>query len=287
MYANATVETGTGTGDTITLSGAVSGRIPFSASFADGDLVAYFIEDSGGSIMVAGVGTYNSPANTITRNDSWNYNGTVVDDTPSSNIALSSGSHVIRCDVTRAGLHNSARATRSGAYYFDPHMHERNGTLGISATQRRYATPITLPVSGEYDAFVFEVTTANASCNIRLGIYDVGDDGFPNKLIAVHNTATTLSATGVQVFSFDGGSTFIPKGDYYIVFHHSDSFSLQMAQTDSSGHRFCGSGAVENCVVRFQDGNDTAYTTLPDNLNGANTWNGLTSNYLVMGLRAT
>ena len=58
MFSNFTEETCTGIGDTLELAGATAGHIPFSASFADGDLVSYVVEDSGGSIKVAGIGTY-------------------------------------------------------------------------------------------------------------------------------------------------------------------------------------------------------------------------------------
>ena len=99
MYANFTAQEGTGTGDTIELSDAIVDRILFSKSFADGDLVAYVLEDSGGVIKVAGVGTYVSATDDITRNDTWNWNGTVIDDNPSTNITLSGGTHTVRCDV--------------------------------------------------------------------------------------------------------------------------------------------------------------------------------------------
>ena len=100
MYANFTTEKCTGTGDTLELSGAVSGQIQFSKSFADGDFVAYVLEDSAVTIKVAGVGTYVAATDDITRNDTWNWNGTVVDDNPATNINLGAGSHTIRCDAT-------------------------------------------------------------------------------------------------------------------------------------------------------------------------------------------
>jgi len=62
------------------------------------------VEDSGGVIKVAGIGTYNSTGNTITRNDTWNYNGTVVDKNPATNITLSGGTHTVRCDATAATI---------------------------------------------------------------------------------------------------------------------------------------------------------------------------------------
>ena len=107
MYANFTEETATGTGATLALAGVTTGNIAFSKSFADGDLVAYVVEDSAGTIKVAGVGTYVSATDDITRSDTWNWNGTVIDDNPATNITLGGGTHTVRCDVvstTLAGL---------------------------------------------------------------------------------------------------------------------------------------------------------------------------------------
>lgn len=104
MLANFTEETCTGTAATLTLAGATTDSIAFSKSFADGEPVSYSLEDSAGVIKVSGIGTYNSAGNTITRNDDWNWNGTVIDNNPSTNITLSGGTHTIRCDVTAKRL---------------------------------------------------------------------------------------------------------------------------------------------------------------------------------------
>ena len=106
MFANFTEETCTGTGNTIELSGATSNRIKFNESFSNGDLISYVIEDSGGVIVVGGIGTYVSATDDITRNDTWNWNGTVVDESPASNITLSGGTHIIRCDVIASDITN-------------------------------------------------------------------------------------------------------------------------------------------------------------------------------------
>lgn len=93
MLSNFTRETCTGTGDAITLTGAVEGHIPFSASYANGDQVAYTIIDADGVKKVEGIGTYN--AGVITRNDTWSYDGTTVDKAPTENIALSASEHQV------------------------------------------------------------------------------------------------------------------------------------------------------------------------------------------------
>ena len=114
MFANFTEETCTGTGNTIELAGATSGNIPFSASFADGDLIAYVIEDSGGTIKVSGVGEYVAATDDIVRHDTWSWNGTSVNDDPfQTNLTLSAGIHIIRCDAVSSVLRSLSTNARS------------------------------------------------------------------------------------------------------------------------------------------------------------------------------
>ena len=94
MFANFIGETCTGTTSTISLTGAMRGTIIFSKAFNDGDSVSYFIEDGDGIQKCGGIGTYNS-IGTITRNDSWTWNGTTYDSSPSGNLVLSGGEHMI------------------------------------------------------------------------------------------------------------------------------------------------------------------------------------------------
>lgn len=103
MFRNFVEENGSGTGDTISLQGAIGDSLTFFQSFSDGDDVSYGIEDDAGK-KVVGVGTYNAGSNTITRNDSWNYNGVVINTSPSNNIQLSTGTHRVICTQFAAQL---------------------------------------------------------------------------------------------------------------------------------------------------------------------------------------
>lgn len=96
IYKNFVEQNGTGTGDTILLGTVISDSLSFSQSFADGESVSYAIEDDAGR-KVVGIGVFSLINNTITRTDSWSYNGAIVDDAPVLNILLSSGTHRIIC----------------------------------------------------------------------------------------------------------------------------------------------------------------------------------------------
>jgi len=105
MFANNIEEFCTGTAATITPTGITPGSILFSEKFVNLDTFSYVIEDADGTNLVGGEGTYNT-GGTITRNDTWTWNGSVYDDSPGSNLTLSGGTHVIRAVPIASDMDN-------------------------------------------------------------------------------------------------------------------------------------------------------------------------------------
>jgi len=103
MFANFIAETCTIVGDVVTLLGAVDESIEASEAYTDGQSIYYTIEDTTGPNKVTGTGIYNAN-NTITRTDTWSWNGTVYDTNPVSNITLDAGTHTIRVSITIEAL---------------------------------------------------------------------------------------------------------------------------------------------------------------------------------------
>lgn len=192
MYANFTEETATGTGDVITLSGATSGNIPFSASFSDGDLVAYVIEDGSG-VKVSGIGTYS--AGTITRNDDWNYNGSVVDKKPSANIALD-GNLTVRCTPQASRLPfpsivNSAQGAIAGQRNIKPY-----GRTGVEGDKDLSVHEVAVPhmlflvpsgISINYASFEVRTPSTDPDAVARVGISAIDANGEVSKLLSKSN----------------------------------------------------------------------------------------------------
>ena len=208
MYANFTEETCTGTGGTLTLTGVTTGNIAFSLSYADGDLVAYALEDSAGVIKVAGIGTYNTTGNTITRNDTFNYNGTVVDKNPSTNITLSAGSHTVRCDVVALNLNNSGvvGTTLSGSNIngCGPDALSGNDLANTTAFAGQLIFQYVLFAPRRIRRLGIEVQTADiANPNTRIGIYSV-KAGLPSKVlidevINVSSSGSTYATLATEI----------------------------------------------------------------------------------------
>lgn len=255
MFANFTEETCTGTGSTLALAGATTGNIVFSESFADGELVAYVLEDSGGTIKVAGVGAYVSATDDITRADTWNWNGTVIDDTPSTNITLSGGTHTVRCGSIDDDFETGGIV--SGRIYISSRHHERSSNASITINDISYF-PLEIR-DGKYDAFAFEVNTAGT--NIRLGLYSV-KNGLPDALLAVHDTSFSVGTTGLKQPSFDGGALNLRKGDYYIGANVDDNLSLRASQADSHSATQLGGADVSSQAAEYRK--VRTYTTMPD-----------------------
>ncbi len=204
MFANFTEETATDSAGVLTLAGATTGMIPFSASFVDGDLVSYAAEDARGN-KIAGIGTYNATNNTIMRGDTWNYNGSSVDKNPAANIALS-GTVTVRCDVTQHVLFQTPQQTQSKEA--PPIIMSGHRLSGWGAAQltivanRQYSLPFKLEIPAFINAFYLRIynATSFSSIKIRAGIA-VFTKGIPSSYIA--EGEVTISSSPTVIISAD------------------------------------------------------------------------------------
>jgi hypothetical protein len=267
MYANFTEETCTGTGDTLTPTGATTDNLAFSLSYADGDLVAYALNDSGGSIKITGVGTYNSGANTITRNDTYNYNGTVVDKNPSTNITLSGGTHTVRCDAVAKSFDQAVGTSRRGTR-ISGHFDADGGTLSFTTVANRiYYIPF-LNNSGSpmlLSSLAMNINTAgSASAKMILG-NATAFNGEPKNLlfqtpqIDVSSSGNKTGAITAKIPT--GWSLMLLITNEAIVVDATDRYSM-VGQNPIMGTQFTGS-AYFSRVLSFAS---TTFGTLSDPL---------------------
>ena len=228
-FLNFTEEACTGTAATLALAGATSGMLPFVRGLADGDEVYYVVEDSGGVIKIAGVGTYVSATDDITRNDTWNDNGTTTDDNPSTNITLSGGTHTVRCDVIGRLMYKTYAAVitdnTTGQFVGSEISSEADLTLTVGSTQANevYIMPFKTSFAGLIDAFVCEVRTAAVggadTLTVRMGIYEVdASTGRAGKLL-IDSAEVSITTTGVKEATLNGGGDYyLAEGMYYVAF---------------------------------------------------------------------
>jgi len=232
LFANFTEETCTGTGDTLELAGAISGSIPFSESFADGDLVAYVLEDSGGTIKVAGVGVYVAVTDDITRNDTWSWNGSVVDNNPAANITLSGGTHKVRCDVVGnrlPGVDNTDNYWVGASSTITQHWPNNIRQLSSGKMRGNNDAPFNLvyqPYAQIITDLGLEITTADAaSTDNRCAVYAVNDDFSIGPLLAATGH---LSGASTGSVSETLSTPLYQPPSYYFYSCKSDSTTLKV-----------------------------------------------------------
>lgn len=236
MFANFTAETCTGTGTTLALAGALANRLPFNLSFADGDLVAYVVEDSGGAIKVAGIGTYVAATDDITRNDTWNYNGTIIDNNPATNIALSAGTHTVRCDLAHPNVANMSEVELSPITNNNVCMPDnwlqiddvaRNAAADkVIYVPAYYATPFT------FNTLMMEVATADATAVVQAGIATCGMDGLPDKVIEI----VTVDVTTTGRIKTSLSKTYKRPPGRYFTFSAASTTAPQFATVQNMTH---------------------------------------------------
>jgi len=277
MFANFTEETCTGTGATLALAGVTTGNIPFSESFADGDKVAYVVEDSGGTIKVAGIGAYVSSTDDITRDDTWNWNGTVIDENPTTNITLSGGTHTVRCDaysdILRAGVGTvlpSGKYTQFSNQGFAESTAQAGGEFSAQVGEVVLMTGILVRPTWITEIAAY-ITTAAASSNVRFGIYHADPDGTPGALI-VDSGDLDASSTGF-VSNTLTNPILLPAGAY-LIGNQGDSttvrcqgLSAASASSDFNGgiQGTTASNRLEGC--RYYTG---TYGAMPATLGAEN-----------------
>ena len=202
MLANFVEETCTGTGNVVTMQGATLKKIPVSEAFADAALVYYVIEDADGVVKVAGVGTYAVAGNTITRNDTWSWNGTAYDGSPASNIALSAGTHTIRVTLTKESLDEIISSSNSSISFM-----KRSSTSTFALT----STLANLPFQTlEDDQSGSDITWASGKFTaVEAGSYTLG--GF----ITIQDVVAQRAQAQLEIF-IDGVAAGMVQDDAYI-----------------------------------------------------------------------
>ena len=230
MYANFTQETCTSNGDVITLTGATEGMHPFSASFVDGDEVAYTIK--AGSILVRGIGLYNQ--NTITRRDMWNSNAGVITKSPSSNIPLGSGSHLIYCTegaetvktIPFRGLHSIT---------FSRHAGVETGVSNVNILPDHvYYMPFLADRELDFNKVVFRIYNPSETAAGRaiVGFVRASQDGQPLSNIT-QTTEIDISQSGGVYQSLNGR---IPAGWSYVMIMCNEAFGIGGSSRSTNGN---------------------------------------------------
>lgn len=257
MLANwvkeSTATTGTGT---LSLGGAASGFVPFSAAFATGDLVLYTIED--GNNRETGIGTLTSgspwtlartrPMETLVA-------GTYSNATPSA-ISLS-GSATVGISAARQSIMPELHGApiKSGDYYIPANFSGYGSTTGkgggeYTSTQagRITLTPMLLLTPAKISAIGAVITGVSAGGNFRVGIYASKPDGSPGPLLIDSGNLST--GTAVATFATLGSPLWLPAGNYFSADAVDNVTATANCARGSSINNRCGGASIASNQTR-------------------------------------
>lgn len=202
MLANGVKETTatTGTGSTLTLS-AVSGFVRVSDAFGVGEHVWYGLESGDGS-REWGYGAVGA-SNTFERLlPTATYVSGTYDKTTPSRISLSGTStlivvnHAASENVAPPRIANLGSSDRRSCNL--PVFNAGSlGSFAIGANAINYF-PVFWPGGYPIGTIYADITTAAAGKYIRLGLYELGEDGAPQKLIVDSGALSVASATQIS-----------------------------------------------------------------------------------------
>lgn len=238
MHTNFTKETCTGTGAVLTLTGAVASHLPFNLSFSVGERVSYSLVDSGGSIRVCGIGTYTA-ANQITRDDTWSYNGSVVDRFPSTNIPLSGGTHTIACSAhADTAAYRQKELSKPDTYHAGQAVDEFYNGTSVQTVNRLNLVMLVLPQKVEITGLRCNVATAGAGGEIgKMGIWqrvNARDAG----AVIYESSSFLVDSTGNK--DVTGLSIKLNAGVYFIGMVTNSATAVFKAHTNNSAAMYGG-----------------------------------------------
>ena len=238
MLANWIAQTtGTAGAGNLTLA-AVSGFPTFNDVLGLQRRFTYVIEDSNGQPIEAGIG-YLSDATTLVRERvTATLLGGVYDDTSPSAANLAAGTYRVICAGTADAIQGASKGvnrTQGGTQraVFSQHFTVNNASSnGIALLAGRMLfIPFWLTCSADLDALIVRCGTGVAGTSLRMGVYDIGADGHPNRLLA--ETGSLSSATsGVDIVGTVPQVRLQPG--WYIVAIISDG-APTLGRVDNSG----------------------------------------------------
>jgi hypothetical protein len=224
----------TGTGN-ITLAGAATGFASFDSQWPNATLryFSYIIES--GNNRELGIGHLTS-STTLVRDKvlATLVSGAYTRYTGAGTPITLAGTSTVYCDnsAEQADLPGVVLGSTDGVC---PEQLSGNvdGTAGRDGGYQ-WCFPFTLPISGSYTAARIRIS-ATASAALKVGIYDIGTNGYPDRLIANRATGLTLT-TGIQDVSFDS-AVFLQARKWYYFSILSDNTPTYYQMSGYGGFR--------------------------------------------------
>lgn len=258
----------TGIGD-ITLEGQTIGYQSFDTVYSNSDTFYYVIRDQSGPNWEVGSGTYNSGANSVTRNsvlDSSN-GGSLVDFT-------SGALDVFTTYPAYQFSTSNGTFTGSGALVFGTQPTVASPTItGVASTQARVQGAVTKTTTGAYNitatddiVYINKSVAASTIVNLpatpttgrRVEIKDAKGDAATNNITVTPATGTIDGAATYVINANYGGAIFSYNGsEWDVIANKIFSSASSGASTDNAVVRWDGTGGnkLQNSGVIVDDNN--------------------------------
>lgn len=240
MFADWAKETTTTTGTgNITLA-AASGYPRISAVVGLNKMFSYgVLDDSTGAPIESGIG-YLSDANTLVRSKivETMVSGT-FDNTSPTAVTLAAGSKRVICAPLARTIDQVLPLignTNGNKFILNDCLNTQSNIAGaypLDLSGRLNVHPWKHPYGGEIDGFSVYVSTAQAATILRIGLYSVGINGLPNKLIVEGSSSIDLAATGNKVTTFT--PQVLAPGWYYIGLLMTATTAVLSGSAQTSG----------------------------------------------------
>lgn len=121
-----------------------------------------------------------------------------------------------------------------------------------------------------YDQFNIQIATAQATSNVRLGIYEMGSDFFPGALVAdsgAIDTSTTGVKTAAASFHLDG-----PKMYWAALVADTSGIEVKTRQVDRSSAPLAAYTSANTNGPLYNVSRAFTFAALPDPFGGPPTW---------------
>lgn len=208
--------TTTGTGN-LTLT-PVAGYPTLSSQFAANDLIKYqILDDTTGAPIESGIGFINGGGELVRSTPQVSYIGTTYSETNVSAVNLPVGTKRVICAAGAGTLIAAAPAAAPATVkgYGDAHTAATVTTSTLTVVNRAAAIPFIRSVDQPLTGVAFRNNQAGTG-SAKFGIYTIGADGLPSRLIAETAAIGLSGATGNKVAAFPAPVN--PPERFFIVF---------------------------------------------------------------------
>lgn len=209
--------TTTGTGN-LTLS-PVAGYPTLSSQFAQNDLIKYqILDDATGAPIESGIGLINGSGELVRSIPQASYVGSTYSETNVTSVNLPAGTKRVICAAGAGTLIAAAPAAAPAAVkgYGDAHTASSITTSTPTVVNRAAAIPFIRAVDKPLTGVAFRNNQAGTGFFAKFGIYTIGADGLPGRLIAETETLSLSGAIGNKIASFPAPVN--PPERFFIVF---------------------------------------------------------------------